>query len=66
MPKIKTKRGAAKRLKVTKSGKVKFQRAGKRHLLEHRSSKSKRQARNGAYVNDSDMGQVKQMLPYSF
>jgi len=66
MPKIKTHKGAAKRLKVTKSGKVKFQRAGKRHLLEHESSKRKRHARSGAYVTDANMGQVKQMLPYAF
>ena len=39
MPKMKTKSGAAKRFKVTKSGKVKFQRQGKRHLLENKSKK---------------------------
>ncbi len=66
MPKIKTNRGAAKRLKVTKSGKIKFQKAGKRHLLESKSSKRKRQACRPGFVSASFEGQVRQMLPYSF
>lgn len=66
MPKIKTNRGAAKRFKVTKSGKVKYQRANKRHLLEHKSSKRKRQATNPGYVSESFKDQLKQLLPYAF
>lgn len=65
MPKMKTKSGAAKRFKVTKSGKVKFQRQGKRHLLENKSKKRKRQARKGAYVSDANMYQMRQMLPFA-
>lgn len=65
MPKIKTKKGAAKRLKATKSGKFKFQKARKRHLLESKSSKRKRQSRNAAYVHDANIYQVRQMLPYA-
>lgn len=64
MPKIKTHSGAAKRYKVTKNGKIKFQRAGKRHLLEHESSKRKRQARSPAYVHPANLSQILQMLPY--
>jgi large subunit ribosomal protein L35 len=66
MPKMKSHRGAAKRLKVTKKGKVKYQKANKRHLLENKSSKRKRQACRPAFVSDALMPQVKQMLPYSF
>lgn len=66
MPKMKTHKGAAKRLKVTKNGKVKFQKAGKRHLLESKSSKKKRQACRPGYVDASFDAQMKQLLPYSF
>lgn len=65
MPKMKTHSGAAKRLKVTKNKKFKFQKAGKRHLLENKSSKRKRQSRGANYVNDANLYQVKQMLPYA-
>ena len=64
MPKLKTKKSAAKRMKMTKSGKVKFQQPGKRNLLERHSSKMKRQARKGQYVDGANMYQVRQMLPY--
>lgn len=64
MPKMKTHSGAAKRLKMNKKGKVKFQKAGKRHLLEHKSSKTKRIARRPGFVSDALISQVKQMLPY--
>lgn len=66
MPKMKTHKGAAKRLKVTKNGKVKFQKAGKRHLLESKSSKKKRQACRPGYVDASFDPQMKQLLPYAF
>ncbi|MCP5464981.1 MAG: 50S ribosomal protein L35 [Deltaproteobacteria bacterium] len=65
MPKLKTHRGAAKRLKKTKSGKFKFQKAFKRHILEKKSAKRKRQARVAGYVFAGDVRQVKQMLPYA-
>ena len=66
MPKLKTNRGAAKRLKVTKNGKVKYQKAFKRHLLEHKTSKRKRQATQPGYIDASNIKQVKQLLPYAF
>lgn len=43
MPKMKTKKAVASRLKVTATGKLKKKRAGMRHLLSHKSSKRKRQ-----------------------
>jgi len=66
MPKIKTNRGAAKRFKVTKKGKVKFQKAFKRHLLEHKDNKMKRQATRPGYIHPSDEAKVRQLLPYHF
>jgi len=66
MPKIKTKKGAAKRLRVTKNGKIKFQRPGKRHRLEQESSKTKRQDCRPGYVAKVDVAAVRQMIPYSF
>lgn len=65
MPKLKTHRGAAKRLKLTKSGKVKYGKMNKRHLLASKSSKRKRQARNAGYVSESMRSQISQMLPYA-
>lgn len=65
MPKMKTHKGAAKRLRPKKSGKVKRGNAFKRHLLESKSAKRKRQGRSSSFVHESDMRQVKQMLPYA-
>ncbi len=42
MPKMKTNRSAAKRFKVTASGKIMHKRSGKRHLLRKKSAKAKR------------------------
>ena len=49
MPKLKTNKSAAKRLRVTKNGKIKRFRAGKRHLLSSKSTKRKR--RKTCYQN---------------
>lgn len=64
MPKMKTHRGAAKRFKVTKKGKVKYRRGFRNHILTKKSQKRKRQLRKPGYLNDSDARNVKQMLPY--
>ncbi len=66
MPKMKTHKGAAKRLRVTKNGKVKFQKAGKRHLLESKSAKKIRHGCRPGYVDASFDVQMKQLLPYAF
>jgi large subunit ribosomal protein L35 len=62
MPKMKTHRGAAKRFKVTGSGKVKKYNAFKRHQLESKSPKRKRGLRKPEIVAHGDMGRVKRML----
>jgi large subunit ribosomal protein L35 len=64
MPKMKTKRGAAKRFKVTGSGRVKRSRGYRRHILTTKSRKKKRQLRHGGMVAAADERAVKALLPY--
>lgn len=64
MPKMKTHRGAAKRFKITKKGKVKYRRGFRAHILTKKSPKRKRQLRKEGYLTESDAKNVKQMLPY--
>ncbi|MBI2963431.1 MAG: 50S ribosomal protein L35 [Deltaproteobacteria bacterium] len=64
MPKMKTKRGAAKRFRVTGSGRVKRSRAYKRHILTTKSRKRKRQLRQSGMVSAADERAVKRLLPY--
>ncbi len=65
MPKVKTHSGAKKRFKKTASGKFKFARVFKRHLLTNRSKKRKRQLRNAAYVPAAHHHQIDVLLPYA-
>lgn len=62
MPKAKTHSGASKRFRVTGSGKVVRQKAGKRHLLEHKSSKHTRRLDGRVTVAANDAARVKKML----
>jgi large subunit ribosomal protein L35 len=64
MPKMKTKRGAAKRFKVTGSGKVKRARGYRRHILTTKSRKRKRRLRGGALVAPANEKAVKRLIPY--
>ncbi len=64
MPKIKTHRGAAKRFSTTGSGKIKRNKAYKRHILTKKSTKRKRNMRMGGLVADADYAAVRRMLPY--
>lgn len=64
MPKIKTRRGAAKRFSVTGSGKIKRAKAFKRHQLSCKSRKEKRQLRHAGTVADVDSRNVRRMIPY--
>ncbi len=63
MPKMKTHRGAAKRIKKTGSGKFKRSRNNKQHILTKKSAKRKRQLRKSALVDPVDAKRLKQMLP---
>lgn len=64
MPKMKTKRSAAKRFKVTGSGKLKRNKAYKRHILTKKSPKTKRNLRHATTVDASNVKNMKQILPY--
>ena len=64
MPKLKTKSGAKKRFKLTATGKVRAQQAGKRHMMIKRSNKFIRNARGTTILSDADARIVKKFLPY--
>ncbi len=64
MPKLKTNRGAAKRFKVTASGKVKHTKAYASHLLSGKTTKRKRKLRKSVVVSKRDTKNVKRLLPY--
>ena len=64
MPKQKTHRGAAKRLSVTKSGKIKRAQAYKSHILNKKSTKRKRNLRKGTYVSASEQKNIRELIPY--
>ena len=64
MPKLKTKKGVAKRFKVSKSGEVKRQKAGRGHLLAKKTRKRKRLLRKSALVSKADRKTIRTLLPY--
>ena len=64
MPKIKTKRAAAKRFKFTASGKVKRRRGFLRHINTHMTTKRKRHLRQSTLVDKADEKNIKRLLPY--
>lgn len=61
MPKNKSHSGASKRFKVTGSGKVLRERAGKRHLLEHKSSRVTRRLTGNAEMAPGDAAKIKKL-----
>lgn len=60
--KIKTKRGAAKRFRVTGTGQIKFNRAKRRHILTKKSQKMKRQARRAGIMKNGDQAMAARLL----
>jgi large subunit ribosomal protein L35 len=64
MPKMKTRKAAAKRYEVTGSGKIRRRRAGKSHLLEHKGSSRLRRLSGKADVSESDLYKVERQCPY--
>ncbi len=64
MPKMKTNRAAAKRFKVTGSGKVKRSKAYARHQMSCKSTKVKRGLRTATTVESANIGSMKKLLPY--
>ena len=66
MPKVKTKKAIAKRVKVTKKKKVTRSNAGRRHLLSGKTAKRKRQLKRKSPVSDAEKELMRTALPYSF
>jgi large subunit ribosomal protein L35 len=64
MPKLKTRRAAAKRFRATGSGKIARRKAFKSHLLQHKSATRKRDLSKTALVDERDADNVRGMLPY--
>jgi len=64
MPKMKSNRGAAKRFKVTASGKVKRSKAYARHILTSKTTKQKRGLRSASTVDSANIGAIHKLLPY--
>ncbi|HEY4868987.1 MAG TPA: 50S ribosomal protein L35 [Candidatus Dormibacteraeota bacterium] len=64
MPKIRTHRGAKKRFRVTATGKVMRRKSFRSHLLEHKSSKRKREYRKLHEVSSAGRKMVIRLAPY--
>jgi len=61
----KTRKAVAKRFKITARGKVLRSRAGRRHLLAHKSSKRRRGLGRAKVVDSTDVYRITQNLPFS-
>lgn len=64
MPKMKTRRGAAKRFRLTKGGKIKRKKAFKSHILTKKSAKRKRGLKKPGFVHKADVKRIKRLIPY--
>ena len=64
MPKLKTKRGAAKRFRKRAGGSVKRGQAFTRHILTKKNTKRKRHLRGSTGVSQADRAVIRVMLPY--
>ena len=65
MPKMKTRKSAAKRFHVTGGGKVKYKKQGLRHILTKKNAKRKQHLRKAAMLSPAEEKRAKQMMPYS-
>ena len=65
MPKMKTRKAAAKRYRVTGTGKVMFKKQGLRHILTKKTTKRKRNPRAAGVLADVEAKKAKVMLPYA-
>ena len=65
MPKMKSKRSAAKKFSLTGTGKVKYKKMNLRHILTKKTTKRKRNLRHSGILSEADSAKVRnQMLPY--
>jgi large subunit ribosomal protein L35 len=65
MPKMKTKKAAAKRYHVTGTGKVRYKKQGLLHILTKKNAKRKRRLRLPAILSHVEEKRVKQLMPYA-
>ena len=65
MPKLKTRKSAAKRFKLTGTGKFRRNHANGRHILTKKNAKRKRRLGKDAAVSPSDVGRIRASLPYA-
>mgnify|MGYP001769936109 FL=1 len=64
MPKLKTHRGAAKRFKLTGSGKVRRHHANASHIMTTKTTKRKRNLRKSAILDKTNEREIKRLIPY--
>ena len=64
MPKLKTRKAAAKRFRKSGTGKIMRRKAFKNHMLEHKSATRRSRLSKAAVVNERDEENVQLMLPY--
>jgi len=64
MPKMKTKRSAAKRVRVSASGKIRVKHPYHSHILTKKTTKRKRKLRHSKIANPINQKQLKKLLPY--
>ena len=64
MPKMKTRKCAAKRLKKTGTGKYRHYKAGSRHILTKKNSKRRRRLRQDGSISSAEKNRIKAALPY--
>ena len=65
MPKMKTKKTAAKRFKKTATGKLKFSRMGGSHILTNKNRKQKRRLGSQSIVEPADQKRIAKTIPYA-
>ena len=66
MPKMKTKRAAGKRFKVTGSGRIRRATAGKQHMMRGKPANRLRKLKKNSMVDKSDERRIARLIPYKF
>lgn len=66
MPKMKTKRAAAKRFRPTGSGKIRRASAGKQHMMRNKPANRMRKLKKNAIVDPADEKNIARLIPYKF
>lgn len=64
MPKLKTHKGAQKRLKLTATGKIKRRKAYASHILTKKNAKRRRNLKQATLISKEESKRVKELLPY--